>query len=236
MVCHSLLQWTNHSLSELCTMTHPSWMPIVHFFIALTLRHVFVSTWPSPLFYWLFKSWFSIYKPFFLHINLQTVVEFFKHLAGIFIHFALHLQVKARRKTLSSPLVFSRLSYFSWLLDPFTPSDKGESEDWGCSCPRREHGSLGLNNPSEWVSRGPSVKFGCCFLPGSLTPSEGGGSWRYVTESLAFLYISVESNSWRQSFGCSRKGESRQHIKKQRHYFADQGLSSQSYGFSSSCV
>jgi len=28
----------------------------------------------------------------------------------------------------------------------------------------------------------------------------------------------------------------RQHIKKQRHYFADQGLSSQSYGFSSSHV
>ena len=28
----------------------------------------------------------------------------------------------------------------------------------------------------------------------------------------------------------------RQHFKKQRHYFADKGLSSQSYGFSSSCV
>ena len=28
----------------------------------------------------------------------------------------------------------------------------------------------------------------------------------------------------------------RQHIKKQRHYFANKGLSSQSYGFSSSCV
>ena len=28
----------------------------------------------------------------------------------------------------------------------------------------------------------------------------------------------------------------RQHVKKQRHYFADKGLSSQSYGFSSSHV
>ena len=28
----------------------------------------------------------------------------------------------------------------------------------------------------------------------------------------------------------------RQHIKKERHYFADKGLSSQSYGFSSSHV
>ena len=31
-------------------------------------------------------------------------------------------------------------------------------------------------------------------------------------------------------------GQPRQHIKKQRHYFADKGLSSQSYGFSSSHV
>ena len=30
--------------------------------------------------------------------------------------------------------------------------------------------------------------------------------------------------------------QARQHIKKQRHYFANKGLSSQSYGFSSSCV
>ena len=28
----------------------------------------------------------------------------------------------------------------------------------------------------------------------------------------------------------------RQHFKKERHYFADKGLSSQNYGFSSSCV
>ena len=31
-------------------------------------------------------------------------------------------------------------------------------------------------------------------------------------------------------------GKPRQHIKKQRHYFADKGLSSQSYSFSSSHV
>ena len=30
--------------------------------------------------------------------------------------------------------------------------------------------------------------------------------------------------------------QSRQHIKKQRHYFTDKGLYSQSYGFSSSCI
>ena len=36
---------------------------------------------------------------------------------------------------------------------------------------------------------------------------------------------------WKESFG-----QPRQHIKKQRHYFANKGLSSQSYSFSSSHV
>ena len=36
---------------------------------------------------------------------------------------------------------------------------------------------------------------------------------------------------WKKSYG-----QPRQHIKKQRHYFADKGLPSQSYGFSSSHV
>ena len=37
--------------------------------------------------------------------------------------------------------------------------------------------------------------------------------------------------SWEKSYD-----KPRYHIKKQRHYFANKGLSSQSYGFSSSCV
>ena len=37
--------------------------------------------------------------------------------------------------------------------------------------------------------------------------------------------------SWKKSYD-----QSRQHIKKQRHYLADKGLSSQSYGFSSSHI
>ena len=36
---------------------------------------------------------------------------------------------------------------------------------------------------------------------------------------------------WKKSYD-----QSRQHIKKQRHYFANKGLSSQGYGFSSSHV
>ena len=36
---------------------------------------------------------------------------------------------------------------------------------------------------------------------------------------------------WKESYD-----QPRQHIKKQRHYFANKGPSSQGYGFSSSCV
>ena len=36
---------------------------------------------------------------------------------------------------------------------------------------------------------------------------------------------------WKKSYD-----QPRQFIKKQRHYFADKGQSSQSYGFSSSCI
>ena len=38
-------------------------------------------------------------------------------------------------------------------------------------------------------------------------------------------------DTWKKSYG-----QPLQHIKKQRHYFADKDLSSQSYGFSSSHV
>ena len=40
-----------------------------------------------------------------------------------------------------------------------------------------------------------------------------------------------DSDSWKKSYD-----KPRQHIKKQRHYFANKGQSSQSYGFSSSHV
>ena len=40
-----------------------------------------------------------------------------------------------------------------------------------------------------------------------------------------------DAYTWKKSYD-----QPRQHIKKQRHYFADKGLSSQSYGFSNSHV
>ena len=42
---------------------------------------------------------------------------------------------------------------------------------------------------------------------------------------------SHEITPWKESYG-----QPRQHIEKQRHYFADKGSYSQSYGFSSSHV
>ena len=42
--------------------------------------------------------------------------------------------------------------------------------------------------------------------------------------------------AFRWSSGCWQFDQRRQHIKKQRHYFANKGLSSQSYDFSSSVV
>ena len=47
--------------------------------------------------------------------------------------------------------------------------------------------------------------------------------------------VDIELSGWKR-LGCSiyRVDQPRQHIKKQRYYFANKGLSSQSYGFSSS--
>ena len=48
---------------------------------------------------------------------------------------------------------------------------------------------------------------------------------------LNFVYFVYGQFLWKESYD-----QPRQHIKKQRHYFANKGLSSQGYGFSSSHV
>ena len=50
-------------------------------------------------------------------------------------------------------------------------------------------------------------------------------------EKIFANHISNKLASWKKSYD-----KPRQHIKKQRYYFANKGLSSQSYGFSSSHV
>ena len=43
--------------------------------------------------------------------------------------------------------------------------------------------------------------------------------------------MKLKDTPWKESYG-----QPRQHIKKQRHYFANKGLSGQGYGFSSGHV
>ena len=67
-------------------------------------------------------------------------------------------------------------------------------------------------------------------LPASFFLSLYWHAWlssSYITWNLGMYYICNELFSYDQP---------RQHIKKQRHYFANKGLSSQSYGFPSSLV
>ena len=45
------------------------------------------------------------------------------------------------------------------------------------------------------------------------------------------MAMKLKDASWKKTYD-----QTRQHIKKQRHYFANKGLSSQSFGFSSSHV
>ena len=56
------------------------------------------------------------------------------------------------------------------------------------------------------------------------------GSWSQSRTPLS-NWIELNWTPWKKSYD-----QSRQHTKKQRHYFADKGPSSQSYGFSSSHV
>ena len=51
--------------------------------------------------------------------------------------------------------------------------------------------------------------------------------WQIVTEAMNLKMLAP----WKKSYDLSR-----QHIKKQRHYFANEGPSSQGYGFSSGHV
>ena len=72
-----------------------------------------------------------------------------------------------------------------------------------------------------WQIDGEKVETGTDFIfLGSRTTADG--DWSHKIKTLA---------PWKQSYD-----KSRQHIKKQRHYFATKGPSNQSYGFSSGHV
>ena len=56
-------------------------------------------------------------------------------------------------------------------------------------------------------------------------------SWAPKSLQMVTAAMKLKDALWKKSYD-----QTRQHIKKQRHYFANKGLSSQSYGFSSSHV
>ena len=55
--------------------------------------------------------------------------------------------------------------------------------------------------------------------------------WAPESLQMVTAAMKLEDTPWKESYD-----QSRQHIKKQRHYFANKGPSSQSHGFSSSHV
>ena len=66
-------------------------------------------------------------------------------------------------------------------------------------------------------------------------------SWQIEGETVEtvrdfFLRLQNYCRWWLQSWNWKMLDQPRQHLKKQRHYFTNNGLSSQSYGFSSSHV
>ena len=56
-------------------------------------------------------------------------------------------------------------------------------------------------------------------------------SWTLKSRQMVSAAVKLKDAPWKKSYN-----QPRQHIKKQRHYFANKGPSSQSYGFSSSHV
>ena len=81
----------------------------------------------------------------------------------------------------------------------------------------RDTGQIPGSGRSPGVGNGNPLQCSCLE-----NPRDGGASW-------ASVYGVAQS--WTRLKRLS--SSSRQHIKKQRHYFANKGLSSQSYGFSS---
>ena len=82
-----------------------------------------------------------------------------------------------------------------------------------------------------------------CLASGPITSWQRDGETMEIVTDFLFLDSKITADGdcsheikktlapWKKSYG-----KPRQHIKKQRRYFANRGLSSQSYGFSSSHV
>ena len=98
---------------------------------------------------------------------------------------------------------------------------KEESEKVGLKLNIQKTKIMASTPITSWQIDGETVETGADFIIlGSKITADGDYSHEIKTLT-----------PWKKSYG-----QPRQHIKKQRHYFANKGLSSQSYGFSSSHV
>ena len=89
--------------------------------------------------------------------------------------------------------------------------------------------SLSCGHTGCWRDRIKGAHRGCLCL---ISSTHTGGRARRVVVCLHYRIIySLNTQHWKKSYD-----KSRQHIKKQRHHFANKDPSSQSYGFSSSHV
>ena len=96
------------------------------------------------------------------------------------------------------------------------PLDEGERGEWKSWLKTQHSGPI-----TSWQIDGEAMETVAdfIFLGSKITVV---GDWSQEIKTLA---------PWKKSYG-----KPRQHIKKQRHYFANKGLSSKSYGFSSNHV
>ena len=96
---------------------------------------------------------------------------------------------------------------------------KEESEKVGLKCNIQKTKIMASGPIISWEIDGETVETVSDFI---------FGSSKITADGEIKIYLLLER---KKSYD-----QSRQHIKKQRHYFANKGLSSQSYGFSSSHV
>ena len=99
---------------------------------------------------------------------------------------------------------------------------KGESEKVGLKLSIQKTKIMPSGPFTSWEIDGETVETVADFILGSSEITADGDCSHEIKKTLT---------PWKKSYD-----QPRQHIKKQRHYFPNKGLSSQSYGFSSSHV
>ena len=135
----------------------------------------------------------------------------------------------AYRKAINLPVLFCPsfqihsplLNFSSFLKGTKEPLDESERGEWKTGLkPNIQKTKIMASGPiTSWQVDGETVETAFIFLGSKITAD---GDCSHESKTLA---------PWKKNYD-----QPRQHIKKQRHYFADKGLYSQSYGFPSSHV